>query len=140
MPTSGMASVDEIPRDGSYGFGVVGIGQHGARVFTLRNPGAGLLSITKIVVPAGDGQITAALDDLAVTALAPGAWTTFTVTYAPSAASDRSDTVTLVTSDPNGDYSFSVTGTGVRAFYGLTLLPSAYRALGAARERAVGPS
>ena len=124
-----MASVDEVPRGGAFGFGAVALNQHGSRVFTLRNVGGGVLSISKLLVQGGEVQLAVALDDPGATSLAPGAATTFTVTYAPTATGEVADAISIVTNDVNGDYTFTVTGTGVRAIYGVTLLPSAYRAL-----------
>jgi hypothetical protein len=134
MPTTAQASIDEIARGGVGRLCAVGVGQHAASVLTLRNLGGLSLDISKLAAQ-GDDQLTVSLDDSGVSSLAPGAATTFTVTFRPTVPGDVEALVSVVTNDPSGSYDFTVTGTGVRALYGVTVLPSAYRAL-ARRSRA----
>ncbi len=105
----------EIPADtGSFDFGALPAGLIGARfAFTIENTGEGDLAISSIDVGGADAALFD-LDAAGVGTLAPGAFATFTVGFAPDVAGARTATVTIASDDPDeASYAFGLTGTGV---------------------------
>ncbi len=97
----------------SVGFGAVGATTSATKTFTIRNSGVGNLSIQKIAMSgANAANFTASAP--VQTLLAPGATTTFDVRFTPSGIGNRTASIVIDNSDPNGENPFiiAVTGSG----------------------------
>ena len=100
--------------DGS-DFGTVHNGASKATTYTIKNTGSQTLNLQSPDLVeingtfAGDFVLTT---PPGVTALAPGASTTFVVTFTPSVVGAESAQVTIDSDDPNGTFSFNLAGTG----------------------------
>ena len=92
------------------------VGQATSKVFTIRNPGTGTLTGLAATIDgaaAGDFIVTA---PPAVTTLAPGASTTFTVTFTPSGSGTRNAGLHIASNDPaRNPFDLVLTGQGNRA-------------------------
>lgn len=100
---------------GSYSFGDVTTGDVGAPVaFTIRNAGTADLTLSGAspVSLGGTNPGDFSVTQPASGTLAPGATTTFTVSFTSTAGGARSATVSIANDDPNkSPFSFSVGGT-----------------------------
>jgi hypothetical protein len=110
---TGIASGD------SKGFGTVALGSNTELTFTIRNSGNVALSLSGAPLVAVGGAHAA---DFTVTAdpttpVSASGSTTFTVRFTPSAAGERSASLTIANNDSDeGSYVINVTGTGQTAF------------------------
>jgi len=107
------AGVDFLVGGSSRSFGNVSVGGSSAPLtFTARNAGTGtldLLSLTKGGIFPNDYEVTTP----AITTLASGASTTFSVTFKPTAGGSRPASFTLRSSDVDEEYlSLDLNGTG----------------------------
>lgn len=84
-----------------------------AQTFTIQNAGTATLgNLSLSVIGANAADIT--LGTLGATSLAPGATTTFTVTFAPAALGARTATVYIASNDPNiNPFQILLAGTGL---------------------------
>jgi hypothetical protein len=94
-------------------FGVVPPGGNAMLVFTVRNTGTAVLNGLSV---AKDGANSSdfTIGSLGATTLAPGASTTFAVTFAPGAAGARNAAIHVASDDPDENpFDVPVTGTGL---------------------------
>ena len=84
-----------------------------AQTFTIQNAGTATLgNLSLSVVGANPGDMT--LGVLGATSLAPGATTTFTVTFSPGALGARAATLYIASNDPNlNPFQILLAGTGL---------------------------
>lgn len=93
-------------------FGKVKTGSSAMRKFTIRNPGTATLNLGKIT-KTGKQAKDFTVSKPAATKLAPGASTTFTVTFNPSAKGLRNAAIHVASDDSNeGSFDILLTGTG----------------------------
>jgi ELWxxDGT repeat protein len=98
---------------GTINFGAVTLGANAVRTFTVRN--VGLVSLAGLGV-SKDGSNSAdfTVGSLGAATLAPGASTTFNVTFAPGAAGARNAAIHIASSDPDENpFDVAVTGAGL---------------------------
>ena len=92
------------------------VGQAASKVFTIRNPGTGTLTGLAATIDgaaAGDFIVTT---PPAATTLAPGASTTFTITFTPSGSGTRNAGLHIASNDPaRNPFDLVLTGQGNRA-------------------------
>jgi hypothetical protein len=98
---------------GTFGFGSVNTGSSSAaQTFTIQNLGSATADLTGLAVSstnASEFTFTAPL----ITTLAPGATTTFTVTFTPSATGARSGVINIASNDADENpFRINVGGTG----------------------------
>ena len=98
---------------GEVDFGSVNATQSVAKTFTIRNSGTGPLSNLALSVDgANSGEFVAA--NLSATSLAPNATATFTVTFTPDAAGERTAAVHVASDDADENpYDIALTGIGL---------------------------
>ncbi|MGH9686847.1 MAG: beta strand repeat-containing protein [Candidatus Acidiferrales bacterium] len=96
---------------GSYNFGSVVVGSSANQTITLKNSGAGAVTIDQVGVT-GTGFSTSGIS--AGQTIAPGAQASFTAAFAPTAAGNTSGTVTIHTSASNPTLSIALSGTGTQ--------------------------
>ncbi|MES2922803.1 MAG: choice-of-anchor D domain-containing protein [Verrucomicrobiota bacterium] len=88
-------------------YGSVGATSTVTKTFTIRNSGQGnlgILSIASSGTNAANFKVSAPGSNL----LAPGATTTFNVTFSPSGTGSRSASIVIENSDPDGESSFLI--------------------------------
>ncbi|HOL66453.1 MAG TPA: choice-of-anchor D domain-containing protein, partial [bacterium] len=87
-----------------------------AHTFTIQNLGTANLSLTgttRVVITGGQAADFTVTTQPATATIAPGASTTFVVTFNPSAAGLRSTTVSIANNDSDENpYTFTIQGTG----------------------------
>ncbi|MEI6605565.1 MAG: leucine-rich repeat protein [Verrucomicrobiota bacterium] len=93
-------------------FGTYAMGDFTSKVFTLRNTGdAALTGITITQDGSNSGDFTVGAPG--ATTIAPGASTTFSVTYAPTATGTRIAAIHIASNSPDKNpYNINLTGTG----------------------------
>ncbi len=101
--TDGISSVGFAPTVGS-----------STQTFTLRNPDTVPLQNLAVSVAPGGNAGDFSVTQPASTTLAPGATATFTVTFTPTAAGTRTETVQVASNDPD-ENPFDITVTGRQA-------------------------
>ena len=96
-------------------FGTVLVGQSGtAKTFTIVNTGTANLTGLLIAKDGGNAPNFTVTDPL-VSTLAPGATTTFQVTFKPTAVGTRNAAIHISSNDPDENpFDIEVTGMGVR--------------------------
>ncbi len=101
---------------GTYNFGTVTLGASSpAVVFTIQNTGTDNLNLTGVPLVAVSGYEAAdfSVTDPAVTLLAPGVSTTFTITFTPGSAGIRDGIIRILyNSGKDSTYRINLTGTG----------------------------
>jgi hypothetical protein len=112
--TSGPAIIVEQPAGTELlnGASTQNFGASGSKTFTLRNDGtASLTNIVASVTGGNSGDF--AVGSPGATTLAPGASTTFAVTFTPAGASTRSTTLRITSNDTSASpFTVPLTGTG----------------------------
>jgi uncharacterized delta-60 repeat protein len=100
---------------GSAGFGSVNLGaSSGTRIFTVRNTGTTNTLTGLTLTKDGTNAADYAVGSLGATDLAPGASTTFSVTFTPGATGSRAAAIHIASNDPDENpFDISLTGTGV---------------------------
>lgn len=121
----------------SFGFAKVGTtGQ--SRTFTIRNSGEAVLNGLHIS-KTGLGREDFRVDAPAVTSLAPGASTTFKVTFSPSVKNERRAAIHIASNDKNtGVFDINVVGTGAPKTKSAALAASARSDAGGIVEAVFG--
>ncbi|PAW67953.1 MAG: hypothetical protein B9S30_06565, partial [Verrucomicrobiia bacterium Tous-C5FEB] len=108
-------SAANILNNGTKDFGSVEVGSNTELTFTVRNSGNAALNLTGTPLVAISGTNAADFTVIAdpTTPVAAGGSTTFTVSFAPSAASARAATLTIANDDSDeGSFVISLSGTG----------------------------
>lgn len=83
--------------------------------FTLYNDGGATLSSVSLSLATGTKFTVQTAPASSVSA---GASTTFVIRYSPTAVENNTDTVTITSNDPAGDYTFALSGDGIAALSG----------------------
>lgn len=94
----------------SIDFGSIQVGANDTQTVTLTNNGTANVVISSIAYT-GSGMVTINQTGTQLV-LAPGASTTFTVTFAPTAVGNVSGTITVTSNAPGSPATIAVTGTG----------------------------
>lgn len=109
QPSDKPLADDESTRN--FGFAVVGT-TGGSKTFTIRNSGLAVLSGLK-VTKSGKGKNDFKIGAMGTTSLAPGASTTFRVTFSPTAKNERTAFLRIFSNDEKtGVFGIKVFGTG----------------------------
>lgn len=110
LPGTGVSSSTRIIRlTGDLSFGTVAVGQTGTRPLTIHNDGNATLTVSSITYPAGFSG------DWNGGAIGAGSARLFNITFAPSAASAYSGTVTVNSDKTSGTSTTTCAGTGSTA-------------------------
>lgn len=84
-----------------------------AKVFTVKNRGLAPLTVTALALAGGEAGDYGLVPPVLPLVLAPGAQTTFTAAFAPTATGTRSTTLSLTSNDPDeAVFTLALTGTG----------------------------
>ena len=109
----------------SVDFGSVPLGSSSTRDVTVSNTGTAVLHINNITI--SDGEFAINSGDISGTDLAPGASSTVTIVFTPSAVVAQSGTMTVTSNDPDeGSVNVSLSGIGEEGpeILGLDVEPS----------------
>ena len=106
-------SGSNLADSGTVNFGSLLMGDTGSKVFTIKNTGLGQLRITGLNIT-GSGSADYSTNDLSLPAsIAPGASTTFTVNFAPSAGGSRIAALQVINTDEDENpFDITLSGTG----------------------------
>jgi hypothetical protein len=105
----------------SVGFGNVTVGVTNTQTLTIRNLGTATLSLNQAPL-SGAGFTTSGL--ALPLSVAPGGSASFTVGFAPAAASNFSGNITLISNTPNSPFVIPLTGAGVATILKLSASPA----------------
>jgi len=96
--------------DGNLAFGNVSVGSSKDAMFTIRNTGTGMLTVSGLSITSGLGTVFT--PSWTNGALAAGATQTVTVHFAPTAAQAYSGTITVSADQTSGTNTIAISGTG----------------------------
>lgn|GEM_PF-1912478 len=96
--------------DGNLAFGNVSVGSSKDAMFTIRNTGTGMLTVTGLSITSGLGTVFT--PSWTNGALAAGSTQTVTIHFAPTAAQAYSGTITVSADQTSGTNTIAISGTG----------------------------
>jgi len=102
-------------------FGNVTVGVTNTQTLTIRNPGTAALSLSQASL-SGAGFTTSGL--ALPLSVAPGGSASFTVGFAPAAASNFSGSITLISNAPNSPLVIPLSGAGIATILHLSASPA----------------